>query len=133
MSELERPDPRHLGVLAEIAPVLEQLDGRALVVLEGEHLADAGNGVVAQLALDAVLAELARESPKSEFGATSNESLAQRSWSPLLSWIASWPILVAEKDAVLLPCGDRQAQQVSVIARSAARGQGSRRWRVRCA
>src|SRR5262245_63222872 len=43
MSELERPDTGDLRVLGEIAPFLEQLDRRALVVLERQHLAHAGD------------------------------------------------------------------------------------------
>ena len=54
VAELERPDAVHLMVRAEIVPFREQVDGRALVVLEGQHPAHAGHGVVAQLAVDAV-------------------------------------------------------------------------------
>ena len=61
MPELERADAGDLLVLAEIAPVLEQLDRGAFVVLEREHLADAGNGIVAQLAAHAVLGQLPRQ------------------------------------------------------------------------
>jgi hypothetical protein len=50
VAELERADADRLQMLAEITPFLEQRDRRALVVLERQHLADAGNGVVAQLA-----------------------------------------------------------------------------------
>ena len=39
---------------AKVAPFLEQVDRGALVVLEGEHLTHAGDGIVAQLAGDAV-------------------------------------------------------------------------------
>src|SRR5262245_12050910 len=59
--ELERPDAGDLLVLAEVAPFLEQIDGRSLVVLERQHLTHAGNGIVAQLAAYAVLVKLARE------------------------------------------------------------------------
>ena len=61
VAELERADAAHLVVRAEILPLREQVDCGALVVLEGEHLAHAGNGIVAQLALDAVLRELLGE------------------------------------------------------------------------
>src|SRR5215211_914276 len=61
MPELQRSGAEHLLVAAEIAPLREQLDGRSFVVLEGEHLADARDRVIAQLALDAVLGKLAGE------------------------------------------------------------------------
>ena len=61
MPELERADAGDLLVLAEIAPFLEQLDRGAFVVLEREHLADPGNGIVAQLAAHAVLRQLPRQ------------------------------------------------------------------------
>src|SRR5262249_45504561 len=48
-------------MLAEIAPLLEQLDGRSLRVLERQHLADAGNGIATLFALDAMLAKLAAQ------------------------------------------------------------------------
>ena len=51
---LSGPMPLHLMVRAEIVPVREQVDRGALVVLEREHLAHAGDGIVAQLARDAV-------------------------------------------------------------------------------
>src|SRR5262249_39110404 len=59
--ELQRTGAEHLLVPAEVAPVREQRDGRALAVLECENLAEAGNAVIAQLALDPVLGELAAE------------------------------------------------------------------------
>src|SRR6266566_8270079 len=59
MAELERADAGDLLVLAEIAPLLEQLDGGSLDVGERQHLPDAGNGVVAQLAAYPVLGKLA--------------------------------------------------------------------------
>src|SRR5271166_793395 len=40
VSKLERDDAGELLVLAEIAPILEQFDGRSLVVLERQHLPD---------------------------------------------------------------------------------------------
>src|ERR1700686_2185525 len=43
MPELERADAGDLLMLAEIAPILEQLDGRALVVGKRQHLPDPGN------------------------------------------------------------------------------------------
>src|SRR3984893_1666859 len=58
MTELERTDAGHLLVLAEIAPVLEQLDGGSLVVGKREHLTDAGHGIIAQLAPNAVFRKL---------------------------------------------------------------------------
>ncbi len=58
MAELERANAGNLLVLAEIAPVLEQIDGGTFVVLERQHLAHARNGIVAQLAAHAVLGEL---------------------------------------------------------------------------
>src|SRR4029077_8129066 len=54
VAEFERPDSVMLQMLAEIAPLLEQRDGGALVVLKRQHGADAGRGIAAQLALDAV-------------------------------------------------------------------------------
>ena len=45
VAEFQRADAIVLQVLAEIAPFLEQRDGGALVVLEGEDLADAGRDV----------------------------------------------------------------------------------------
>ena len=59
VAELERSDAVVLQMLAEIAPLLEQCDRRALVVLEGENRPDARHRVVAQLAFDAVLFQLA--------------------------------------------------------------------------
>src|SRR5215470_6044484 len=59
VTELQGTGAEHLFVAAEIAPFLEQLDGGALVVFEGENLSQAGNGVVALLALDAVPGEYA--------------------------------------------------------------------------
>jgi hypothetical protein len=61
MPELERADTGDLRVLGQVAPVLEQIDGRPLVVLERQHLAHAGNGIVAQLAAHAVLGEFLRQ------------------------------------------------------------------------
>src|SRR5437870_1574059 len=43
MPELERADTGDLRVLGQVAPVLEQIDGGSLVVLERQHLAHAGN------------------------------------------------------------------------------------------
>src|SRR6516225_10568370 len=60
MPELQRADAGDLLVLAEIVPVLEQLNRRALVVLERQHLAYSRDGIVAQLAAHTVFGELAR-------------------------------------------------------------------------
>src|SRR5579884_1098813 len=60
VAELERTDADMQEVLAQIAPLLEQRDGGALVVLEGQRRANARNRIIAQLALNAVLLELAR-------------------------------------------------------------------------
>ncbi len=59
VAELERPDAVVLQMLAEIAPFLEQRDRRALVILKREHRPDARNRIVAQLAFDAVLFQVA--------------------------------------------------------------------------
>src|SRR6516164_3173794 len=61
MAEFQWPDAVMLQMLAEVAPFLEQFDGRTLVVLKREHRANAGNGIVAQLAFEAVLFERAGE------------------------------------------------------------------------
>src|SRR6266849_376281 len=61
MPELERADAGDLLVLAEIAPIPEQLDDRSLVVGKRQHLPDARNGIVAQLAAHPILGELARQ------------------------------------------------------------------------
>src|SRR5436190_6446993 len=61
MPELERADAGNLLVLAEIAPLLEQLDRGALVIGKRQHLANSWNGIVAQLAAHAVLRKLARQ------------------------------------------------------------------------
>src|SRR6516165_11106746 len=60
MAELERADAGNLLVLAEIAPILEQLDHGSLVILERKHLTNAGHGIVAQLAAHAVLGKPSR-------------------------------------------------------------------------
>ena len=60
MAELERADAVMRQVLAEIIPFLEQRDRGSLVVLETEQRTDAGRGIVAQLARDAVLAQFLR-------------------------------------------------------------------------
>src|SRR5437764_9246186 len=59
--QLERADAGNLLVLAEIAPLLEQLDSRALVIVKRQHLADSGHGIVAQLAAHAILRKFARQ------------------------------------------------------------------------
>ena len=58
VAELERADADHLVMLAEIAPLREQLDGRALRVLELQHLADARDRVVAQFVGNALVVQL---------------------------------------------------------------------------
>src|SRR5262245_3384264 len=47
MAELQRARPKHLLVSPEIAPFREQLDRRALVVLERQHPAHPGDRIVA--------------------------------------------------------------------------------------
>src|SRR5262249_1647871 len=54
MAELERSYAVHLMMRAEIAPLLEQVDRRPVVVLESQHRSHAGHRIVAQLALDAI-------------------------------------------------------------------------------
>src|SRR5690348_8145889 len=61
MAEFQRADAVMLQMLAEIIPFLEQRDGGALVVLKRQYRADAGRGIVAQLAFDAVLFKFAGE------------------------------------------------------------------------
>src|SRR6202035_3456760 len=49
MAELERPDAGYLLVLAEVAPVLEELDGGALAIRKRQDLAEPGDLIVGQL------------------------------------------------------------------------------------
>src|SRR5207248_1559255 len=61
VAKLERPDAGDLLVLAEITPVLEEIDAGALVIFERQHLTHARDRIVAQLAAHPVFFELARE------------------------------------------------------------------------
>ena len=115
MSELERSDARHRRVLAEIAPVLEQLDGRALVVLEREHRADAREGIVAQFALDAVFRELARNLAEVGIRRDLERELQAALLLALVELDRELADLGGEEDAVFLALGDREAEELGVI------------------
>src|SRR5262245_5439024 len=94
VAELERRDAGHGLAGREIAPFREQLDLRALDVLEGEKPGHAWNIVAALFALDALRVRKRLISAKSDCGVTWNASLAQRGRSPRLSCSTSWPTLV---------------------------------------
>src|SRR4029077_2469242 len=115
VAELERADAVVLQVLAEIAPFLEQRDGGALVVLEGQHRADARRRIVAQLALDALLLQLLRHRAEigveieleRQRGAALDGALAQLD--------GEQADLRGEEGAVLLALGENEAHDVGVV------------------
>src|SRR5262249_25314780 len=113
--ELERPDAGDLRVLAEIAPVLEQLDGGALVVLERQHLAHAGNRIIAQLAAHAVLGELARQLAEVGIGRDLERQLDAVSPVGLVELDHELPDLGGEKRAILFALGHDQPHKLVVV------------------
>src|SRR5215468_8686905 len=115
VSELERPDTGDLRVLGEIAPFLEQLDRRSLVVLEGQHLAHAGNGIVAQLAAHAVLGQLPRKLAEIGIGRDFERQFDAVRSIRLVELDHQLPDLGGEKGAVLLAFGRDQSHEFPVI------------------
>ena len=91
VAELESPDAGHLVVVAEMAPLAKQLDGRAFGILKRQDLGHAGHAVVCRSAADAVPLQTCAESASSMSRGTSNESLLQRACVPCCSSIASCP------------------------------------------
>jgi hypothetical protein len=115
MSELERPNTGDLRVLAEIVPLLEQLDRRSLVVLEGEHLAHAGNGVVAQFAAYAILGELPRQFAEIGIGGNFERQLDAVRSIRLVELDHQLSDLGGEKGAILFAFGHDQSHELPVI------------------
>src|SRR5215467_3200275 len=115
MSELERPDTGDLRVLGEVAPFLEQLDRRSLVVLEGQHLAHAGNGIVAQLAAHAVLGQLPRQLAEIGIGRDFERQFDAVCSIRLVELDHQLPDLGGEKGALLLAFGHDQPHELPVI------------------
>ncbi len=115
MAELERADAVMRQMLAEIAPFLEQRDGRALVVLKGQHLADAGDRVVAQFALDAVLFEFAGELVKVGIGRDFERQHGAAFGVGFVELDGEQADLGGEEGAVLFALGDDEAQNLGVI------------------
>ena len=113
--ELERSDAGDLLVLAEIAPFLEQLDRGALVVLERQHLADPRNGVVAQLAADAILGKLPRQI--AEIGPGCNLERQFDAVRPVgfVELDRQRTDLAGEKGAILFALGHDQTHELLVV------------------
>src|SRR5215510_10114598 len=115
MSQLERPDTGDLRVLGEIAPFLEQLDRRSLVVLERQHLAHAGDGIVAQLAAHAVLGQLPRQLAEVGIGRDFERQFDAVRSICLVELDHQLPDLGGEKGAVLVALGRDQPHEFPVI------------------
>ena len=78
MAELDDGDALGGLLVGERVPCREQLDLGALRVGEFQHVGDAGRRIVAALAANAVLGQIAfAASPRSVSGAISNDSLRQ--------------------------------------------------------
>src|SRR5262249_5638492 len=101
--------------LGEIAPFLEQLDRRSLVVLEGQHLAHAGNGIVAQLAAHAVLGQLARQLAEIGIGRDFERQFDAVCSIRFVAPDHQLPDLGGEKGAVLLALVRDQSHELPVI------------------
>ncbi len=102
-------------MLAEIAPVVEQLDGGSLVVGKREHLTDAGRGIIAQLAAHAVFRKLLCKVAeigiwrdfKRELDTVGPVRLVQRNHQ--------LPDLGREIGTILFPLGQHQPQEFFVV------------------
>src|SRR6516164_5125163 len=115
VSELERPDAGDMRVLGEVVPFLEQLDRRSLVVLERQHLAHAGNGIVAQLAAHAVLGQLPRQLAEVGIGRDFERQFDAVRSIRLVELDHQLPDLGGEKGALLLAFGHDQPHELPVI------------------
>src|SRR6516165_8400497 len=115
MPELQRTDAGDLLVLAEIAPVLEQLDGGALVVLERQHLAYARDGIVAQLAAHPVPGKRARHLAEIGIGRDLERQLDAVRAVRLVQRNHELADLAGEECPVLFTLGHDQAHEPVVV------------------
>src|SRR6516165_9283509 len=115
MPELQRTDAGDLLVLAEIAPVLEQLDGRALVVLERQHLAYSRDGIVAQLAAHSVPGKLARHLAEIGIGRDLERQLDAVRAVRLVQRNHELADLAGEERPVLFALGHDQAHEPVIV------------------
>ena len=115
MAELERSDPGDLLVLAQIAPVLEQLDDRSLVVGKREHLPHAGSGIVAQLAADALACKLFGHVAEIGIGRDFERQLEAVRPIRLVERDDELADLAGEEGAILLALGEEEAHELLII------------------
>ena len=113
--ELERAGAETLMVGAQIFPFLEQLDGGALGVVEGQHLADARNRVAAQLAFDAVGRQFLGHVGDVRLGRDLERDPAQALVAPFLQSQRQEAGLARQIGAVLVPAAEHQPVDLGVI------------------
>src|SRR6516162_234949 len=115
MAEFQWPDAVMLQMLAEVAPFLEQFDGRTLVVLKRKHRANAGNGIVAQVAFEAVLFERAGEFAEIRMRRDLERQAGAALGGGLVDLHGEQPNLAREVRAILLALGQNESDDLGVI------------------